>query len=63
MTGPEQRQKAPSAIRCIKTGQEYQTPGDHRGRQKAPSAIRCIKTEDDPTIRPPEDLVRKHRAP
>ena len=36
-------QKAPSAIRCIKTPSVY---GGRRpvSRQKAPSAIRCIKT-------------------
>ena len=37
-------QKAPSAIRCIKT--VNRTIGDMfvEGGQKAPSAIRCIKT-------------------
>ena len=38
-------QKAPSAIRCIKTS--IPSYVDYRGnfRQKAPSAKRCIKTE------------------
>ena len=40
------RQKAPSAIRCIKTDghQLFAVGGAHS--QKAPSAIRCIKTDE-----------------
>ena len=38
-------QKAPSAIRCIKTVAIQGACGDFVSRQKAPSAIRCIKTK------------------
>ncbi len=37
-------QKAPSAIRCIKTRTSGSGPYPRRPCQKAPSAIRCIKT-------------------
>ena len=38
------RQKAPSAIRCIKTATQIPRQNMPDPRQKAPSAIRCIKT-------------------
>ena len=38
------RQKAPSAIRCIKTFQPSIRLLQLHQSQKAPSAIRCIKT-------------------
>ena len=37
------RQKAPSAIRCIKTALPYGAAFAADEGQKAPSAIRCIK--------------------
>ena len=37
-------QKAPSAIRCIKTTQKRTLSAHSNDGQKAPSAIRCIKT-------------------
>ena len=40
------RQKAPSAIRCIKTARKKEWGEDDPRCQKAPSAIRCIKTDN-----------------
>ena len=59
------RQKAPSAIRCIKTHRSGRPGrGERECRQKAPSAKRCIKTA---TTFPPHTRrsspVRKHRTP
>ena len=56
-------QKAPSAIRCIKT---FSTGGTWEKKivcQKAPSAIRCIKTVDGWHVQKNKINVRKHRAP
>ena len=39
-------QKAPSAIRCIKTNRVGEPEPSRSAGQKAPSAIRCIKTEN-----------------
>ena len=44
MTARTRCQKAPSAIRCIKTGPDALLVPRVQGGQKAPSAIRCIKT-------------------
>ena len=44
-------QKAPSAIRCIKTGGSFRRGGTGSRRQKAPSAIRCIKTWESSATR------------
>ena len=57
------RQKAPSAIRCIKTvGQRVGIVEADSG-QKAPSAIRCIKTSGEFAADVRGFYVRKHRAP
>ena len=40
-------QKAPSAIRCIKTEWTADDTETTVDGQKAPSAIRCIKTDSD----------------
>ena len=56
-------QKAPSAIRCIKTKPQGELFSLAGYGQKAPSAIRCIKTfhwMPHPVV---EENVRKHRAP
>ena len=44
MASPSRGQKAPSAIRCIKTQSSSGAKEIRTERQKAPSAIRCIKT-------------------
>ena len=46
------RHKAPSAKRCIKTGDERADSHDSKPGHKAPSAKRCIKTRDDQHTRP-----------
>ena len=57
-------QKAPSAIRCIKTQTVLNLLDDAVGRgQKAPSAIRCIKTLAQVLPVIGGILVRKHLAP
>ena len=58
-------QKAPSAIRCIKTSENISGwPSRIYAGQKAPSAIRCIKTKQ---LSNPSGIqfatVRKHLAP
>ena len=57
-------QKAPSAIRCIKTAHHPFHEAERQARQKAPSAIRCIKTSllCSPGI-VAHFPVRKHLAP
>ena len=56
-------QKAPSAIRCIKTPRERLFARPHFTGQKAPSAIRCIKTAAITVVTTRVTRVRKHRAP
>ena len=56
-------QKAPSAIRCIKTEVPLTYRGTQKTGQKAPSAIRCIKTPSSETPEAAPEAVRKHRAP
>mgnify|MGYP002886135212 FL=1 len=65
MAGTFSGQKAPSAIRCIKTlGLHALDQHLLTGCQKAPSAIRCIKTTSKNAIGPsPSSCVRKHLAP
>ena len=57
---PPNGQKAPSAIRCIKTAVIDTLIADRAFRQKAPSAIRCIKTRPR---RPPEMAPLRQKAP
>ena len=52
-------QKAPSAIRCIKTGCDRRCDGWDAFGQKAPSAIRCIKTRCDLSDPVAEHLSQK----
>ena len=57
-------QKAPSAIRCIKTDEGTLDTAVATHRQKAPSAIRCIKTTSNLALKGNgRRAVRKHRAP
>ena len=53
-------QKAPSAIRCIKTTSSVRPSVTYLSGQKAPSAIRCIKTS---IIRGPEHVFCSQKAP
>ena len=50
MTAEPACQKAPSAIRCIKTSLSGLGDEEIENCQKAPSAIRCIKTERFPMV-------------
>ena len=53
-------QKAPSAIRCIKTQPKPPAPAPTpEPCQKAPSAIRCIKTRSPRPIAPNNSLSQK----
>ena len=56
-------QKAPSAIRCIKTRSAAAMVAWVASSQKAPSAIRCIKTRERVCGNHVVSRVRKHRAP
>ena len=59
-----QRQKAPSANRCIKTLSPAISGSKMLMRQKAPSAKRCIKTpRRSAQHASTRSSVRKHRAP
>ena len=64
MVPPLIGQKAPSAIRCIKTVINCKRQNVTVLGQKAPSAIRCIKTPDDLIDHGGKTpLVRKRLAP
>ena len=54
-------QKAPSAIRCIKTENRARITNPGNPGQKAPSAIRCIKT--GPAVVVTAGGARRQKAP
>ena len=61
--GGNNRQGAPSTIRCIKTDGGKWRVLAHDYRQGAPSTIRCIKTGGAPASPPCARPVREHPAP